>query len=309
MLKISFVIPCYRSENTIEIVINDIIKKLQERPEYDYEIMAVNDCSPDGVLGVLRKLCMENSKIKVLDLAANVGKHTAVLAGYGQVEGDYVVSVDDDGQCPIEHLWDLIAPLEQGHDMAMAKYEKKKQSKFKNFGSYVNDKMSQAMLDKPAGLHFSNFIARKKFVCKAMAQYKKVFPYLEGLSLKTTRDIVLVPMEENERISGTSNYTLKKSLALWLNGFTAFSVKPLRIATIMGFLTALFGFVYGMITIIRKLLHPTISVGYSSLLVVILFCSGILMLLLGMVGEYVGRIYIAINEYSQYVIKEKINID
>lgn len=308
-MKISFVIPCYRSEKTIGVVIEEIIEKMQERTEYDYEIVTINDGSPDDVMNVLRLLALENEKIKVINLAQNVGKHAAVLAGYGQATGDYVVSLDDDGQCPMESLWELLAPLEDGHDMAMAQYEKKKQSLLKNFGSRINNKMSQIMLDKPSELIFSNFIARKLFVCRAMAQYTQTFPYLEGLCLKITRDIVLVPMLEKKRISGTSNYTLKKSLALWLNGFTAFSVKPLRIAAFIGFFTALSGFLYGIFTIMRKLVNPSISVGYSSLLVVILFCAGIIMLLLGMIGEYVGRIYISVNYYSQYVIKEKINLD
>lgn len=308
-MKLSFVIPCYKSERTIEIVIGDIIQKVKEKDDIEYEIIAVNDCSPDNVMSVLRKMAFENGNIKILSLSANVGKHTAVLAGYRQATGDYVVSLDDDGQCPIEHLWDLIKPLEEGHDMAMAQYAKKKQSFFKNFGSHVNNKMSQIMLDKPAELIFSNFIARQLFICKAMSHYTKTFPYLEGLSLKITRDIVLVPMEEKRRISGTSNYTMKKSVALWLNGLTAFSVKPLRIASLIGLITALTGFIYGIVTIIRKLVNPAVSVGYSSLLVAILFCSGMIMLLLGMIGEYIGRIYISVNNYEQYVIKEKINMD
>lgn len=308
-MKLSFVIPCYRSENTVEIVIREIIQKVKEKKEADYEIIAVNDCSPDNVMEVLRELALQNEKIKILSLSGNVGKHTAVLAGYRQATGDYVVSMDDDGQCPIEHLWDLIKPLEEGHDMSMAQYAKKKQSVLKNFGSRVNNKMSQIMLNKPPELIFSNFIARQLFICKAMAEYTKTFPYLEGLSLKITRDIVLVPMEEKSRINGVSNYTLKKSFALWLNGLTAFSVKPLRIASFVGLLTALTGFIYGVITIVRKLINPAISVGYSSLLVAILFCAGIIMLLLGMIGEYVGRIYISVNDYEQYVIKEKINLD
>ncbi len=219
------------------------------------------------------------------------------------------MSVDDDGQCPMEYLWELIKPLEEGHDMSMAQYAQKKQSRVKNLGSRMNDRMSQMILDKPQGLVFSNFIARQHFICKAMAQYTKAFPYLEGLSLKITRDIVLVPMEEKDRISGMSNYTLKKSFALWLNGFTAFSVKPLRIASLIGLITAMTGFIYGIFTIVRKLLHPGISVGYSSILVAILFCSGMIMLLLGMIGEYVGRIYISVNNYSQYVVRETINLN
>ena len=247
--------------------------------------------------------------MKVIDLAKNSGKHTAVLVGYKFAEGEFVVSLDDDGQCPIENLWDLIAPLEEGHDMAMAKYECKKEASYKKFGSVVNHRVSQILLDKPGELRFTNFIARQKYICKAMSEYNNIFPYLEGLSLRITRDIVLVPMQEKPRLHGKSNYTFRKSFALWMNGFTAFSVKPLRIASIIGSMVAVLGFIYGVITIIRKLIHPHIFIGYSSILVSILFCSGMIMLMLGLAGEYIGRIYLAVNQYPQYVIKKAININ
>ncbi len=308
MKKISFVIPCYRSEKTVSSVIDEVIAKVAERPDMDYEIITVNDCSPDNVIRVLKDLASSNPKIKVVDLAGNVGKHTAVLVGYRFAEGDYVVSLDDDGQCPVESLWELLAPLEEGHDMAMAQYEKKKEAGVKRFGSAVNHKVSQILLDKPEDLRFTNFIARQNYICKAMAKYRNIFPYLEGLSLRITRDIVLVPMQERPRMYGKSNFTFKRSLSLWMNGFTAFSVKPLRIATFIGALTACAGFIFGIITIIRKLLLPSISVGYSSMMVAILFCSGMIMLMMGMAGEYIGRIYLSVNRYPQYVIKATCNL-
>ena len=306
---ISFIIPCYNSEKTVGSVIDGIREKVGERNEYDYEIIAINDGSPDGVINVLEDIAASDTKVKVIDLAKNSGKHTAVLVGYKFAEGEFVVSLDDDGQCPIENLWDLIAPLEEGHDMAMAKYECKKEASYKKFGSVVNHKVSQILLDKPGELRFTNFIARQKYICKAMSEYNNIFPYLEGLSLRITRDIVLVPMQEKPRLHGKSNYTFRKSFALWMNGFTAFSVKPLRIASIIGSMVAVLGFIYGVITIIRKLIHPHIFIGYSSILVSILFCSGMIMLMLGLAGEYIGRIYLAVNQYPQYVIKKAININ
>ena len=309
MKKISFVIPCYRSENTIRSVIAGIDKKVKERPEYDYEIITINDCSPDSTFSVLKELAKGNKKLKVINLACNVGKHAAILAGYKFVNGKYVVNLDDDGQCPMEELWSLLLPLEQGHDMSMARYSSKKQSMLKNLGSRVNNMVSQIMLEKPKDLVFTNFIARQLYICKAMAEYSNTFPYLEGLTLKITRDIVLVPMEEKERMGGVSGYTLKKSMQLLMNGLTAFSVKPLRMASVMGVCIAMSGFIYGMVTIIRKLLYPNIMVGYSSIIVAIMFCSGVIMMLLGIIGEYVGRIYISINRYSQYVIKETVNLN
>ena len=309
MKKISFVIPCYNSQHTVETVLEEIATKMGERPEYDYEIVTVNDQSPDRVIDVLKRRAAGDSHIKVVDLVKNSGKHTAVLAGYHYASGDYVVSLDDDGQCPTDRLWDLIRPLEEGHDMAMAKYDTVNEKRSKQMGSMVNHLVSQALLDKPKDLRFTNFIARQHYITKAMAQYQNIFPYLEGLSLRVTDDVVLVPMTERSRLRGKSNFTFQKSLSLWLNGFTAFSVKPLRISSFIGALTALVGFVYGLIVILRKLLHPGISVGYSSMMVAILFCSGMIMLILGLAGEYIGRIYMSVNHYPQYVVRETVNLD
>ena len=306
---LSFVIPCYRSEKTVTLVIEEIIKTVSEKNEYDYEIIAVNDCSPDNVYNVLKEYAKKNKKLKVIDLAKNVGKHSALMAAFAEVQGDYVICADDDGQCPIDHLWDLLEPLDNGYDMAIARYPKKKQSGFKNFGSKMNSAMTKIMLDKPKDFVFSNFVARKRFVCDKIIEYRNPYPYLEGLSLNVTRNIALVPMEERERISGTSGYNLKKSLSLWLNGLTAFSVKPLRVSSLVGVICAIIGFIFGIITIIRKIVYTNISVGWSSTVSIMLFIGGLLMLMLGMIGEYIGRIYISINNSPQYVVRETINID
>ncbi len=294
-MLISFVIPCYRSENTVASVIEEIINIVNEKKDYDYEIITVNDCSPDNVYDVIKKLAENNTKIKVIDLAKNVGKHSALMAAFSLTQGDYVVCVDDDGQCPVDKLWELLEPLDNGYDMSVAKYPKKKQAFYKNIGSKINALMTRVLLDKPKDFVFSNFVARKRFVCEKTIDYKNPYPYLEGLSLSITRNIAFVPMEERERISGTSGYSFKKSISLWLNGFTAFSVKPIRWGAIIGILLSLIGFLCAIFLIIRKILNPAIVMGWTSIISVILIVGGLLMIMLGLVGEYVGRIYISIN--------------
>ena len=309
-MLLSFVIPCYNSELTITGVINEIVSKVSERnDEFRYEIVAVNDHSKDNVYSVLTDLANNNPNIKIINFAKNMGKHSAVLAAFSIVKGDIVIGVDDDGQCPIDRLWDLLKPIEDGHDVSIAKYPKKKQTGFKNFGSKVNAAMVRWALNKPKDLQMSNFIARKRFVCKEMAKYTNAFPYLEGLMLQITRDIVNVPMQERNRVSGHSGYNFKRSLKLFINGFTAFSIKPLRIATVLGAITAFIGFIFGLFVIIRKIAAPNISAGYSSMMAVLLFIGGMIMLMLGIIGEYIGRINISVNNAPQYVIRETKNID
>ena len=308
-LKLSFIIPCYGSEKTVGLVIDEIDKVVSQNSKYDYEVIAVNDHSPDNVWKVLKDIAKNNSKVKLINLAKNMNRPGALMAGMSETTGDYIILMDDDGQCPMESLWKLIEPLENGHDVSIAKYPTYKQSKFKSFGTIVNRKMTEIVMEKPKDLSFTNFSALKRYIVDEITKYKNPYPYLTGLLLRTTSDIVNVEMEERERITGSTNFTFKKMLNLWINGFTAFSIKPLRISTVAGIIIAALGFIYGIYIIIHKLIvHTTVLQGYSSLMAVMLFIGGIIMMMLGMIGEYIGRIYISINNSPQYVIKEKVNI-
>lgn len=308
--KISFIIPCYGSEKTVGPVIDEIIETVNKKKEYEYEIVAINDQSPDNVLDVLKEIAKKNKKVKVINLAKNMNRPGAVMAGLSKATGDYIVIMDDDGQCPMDNLWMIIKPLEEGHDVASAKYTQYKQSLFKSFGTFVNRKMSEIIIEKPKNVQFTNFMAIQKYIAKEIIRYNNPYPYISGLLLRTTRDIINVPMEERSRISGNTNFTLKKLVGLWMNGFTAFSVKPLRLSTIIGVVLSIVGFLYGLYIIIRKIIEPaSILMGYSSIMAILLFIGGIIMIMLGIIGEYIGRIYICINKSPQYVIKETINIE
>ena len=192
MKKISFIIPCYGSEKTIDRVIKEIENILNIKNEYDYEIVAVNDKSPDNVWEILIKLTAQNNKIKLINLTKNMNRPGALIAGLNYASGDYIILMDDDGQCPMNELWNLIKPLEEGHDVSIAKYPKKKQSVFKNFGSYINRKMTEIIIEKPHEIQFSNFIAIQKYIADEIIKYKNPYPYFTGLILRTTSDIINV---------------------------------------------------------------------------------------------------------------------
>lgn len=308
MKKISFVIPCYGSEKTVGSVIEEIDEIVSKNKEYDYEVIAVNDHSPDNVWNILVDIAKKNKKVRLINLAKNMNRPGAIMAGLSKASGDYVIMMDDDGQCPMEKLWDLIKPLEDSYDVSMAKYTKYKQSIFKSFGTFVNRKMTEIIIGKPKDLEFTNFIVMKKYIKDEIIKYKNPYPYFTGLLLRTTSNIINVEMEERKRISGSTTFTFKKMINLWMNGFTAFSIKPLRISTIVGFICSLLGFIYGVLLIIMKLIGSNITTGYSSIMASLLFIGGIVMLMLGIIGEYLGRIYISINNSPQYVIKETVNI-
>lgn len=307
MKKISFVIPCYRSEGTLEQVIAEITATMERLSKYDYEVILVNDCSPDNTLAVIRRICAADQRIKGISFSRNFGQHAALMAGLRSSGGDYVVCLDDDGQTPADEVDKLLCKLEEGYDAVYASYEHKQHSGFRNFGSKVNELMTRIMLEKPADLYISSYFAVRRFIVEDMIRYENSYPYVIGLVLRATKNITNVPVNHREREVGNSGYTLKKLLNLWFNGFTAFSVKPLRIATMLGTGCAAVGFLYGVYTILKKLVNPSVPLGFSSLMAAVVFFGGMIMVILGLVGEYVGRIYISLNNSPQYVIRERIN--
>lgn len=308
MEKISFVIPCYRSEHTIGAVVDEIVGTVTAHGGYDYEIILVNDSSPDNVMDVIAALSQANPRVKGLDLARNFGQHSAIMAGFTYLTGDIVVCLDDDGQTPANEMFKLIDKLDEA-DLVFAEYKTKQHSGFRNFGSKVNDLMARWLLSKPRDLKIMSYFACRRYVTDEVLRYENPYPYMSGLLLRATNKVCNVVVNHRERAEGTSGYSLRKLLLLWVNGFTSFSVKPLRIATILGTITAIVGFCYGVYVIINKIVNPHAPMGWSSTMAALLFIGGMIMLMLGMVGEYVGRIYLSINRAPQFVIRRAVGFE
>ncbi len=306
MKMISFLIPCYRSGETLPGVVREIQDVMGKMEDTAYEIVLVNDCSPDDTYEVIKKLCKENDNITGIDLAKNFGQHSALMAGFRHAKGDIVICLDDDGQTPAQEADKLIKAIEEGADVVYAKYVHKHHSGFRNFGSHINELMTRVMLGKPKDLFVSSYFAVKRFIAEEIIRYEHAYPYVIGLVLRSTKNIVNVEVNHRDRWLGVSGYTLGKLLNLWFNGFTAFSVKPLRIATMSGVVFAVLGFLYGIYTIMKKIfIHPPgLVTGFSALMSVLVFMGGMLMLMLGLVGEYMGRMYLSMNRSPQYVIRE-----
>ena len=305
---ISFVIPCYRSAKTLPGVVREIDAAMQTIPCRDYEIIMVNDGSGEETRDAIWQLCGEAGKPsarKGIELARNFGQHGALMAGIRHTKGDLVVCLDDDGQTPADEVGKLLDAIAAGADVAYASYEHKEHSAFRNFGSWVNEKMLEHMLDKPKELYVSSYFVMRRFVADEVLRYENSYPYLLGLVLRSTKHIVNVPVNHRRREVGSSGYTLGKLLGLWMNGFTAFSIKPLRIGTAIGAGCAGLAFLYAIYTVLKKLVNPAVPVGFSALMTAIVFFGGMMLLMLGLVGEYVGRTYISANNAPQYVIREE----
>lgn len=309
---ISFVIPCYNSTNTIESVVDEICNMMgRDFPDYLFEIILVNDGSPNGT--TYAKICSiakVNRHVKGINLARNFGQPSAVMAGLNHANGDYIVCGDDDGQTPFDEFSRLFEKINEGYDAVEGKFtQHEKRSLVRVFGTKMNEWMATFLINKPKGLVLTTYWVVKRFVAQGMIQYVNSYPYLGGLMMRTTQNVCNVGFAKKERLTGKSGYNLRKMIELWLNGFTSFSVKPLRVAVFLGILSAFAGVVFAAVTIIRKILDPSINAGYSSILAIMLVMFGVVFLMMGMMGEYIGRIYMALNNTPQFIIKETIGMD
>ena len=300
MSKVSFVIPCYRSSKTIGGVVNEIESTMAQLA-YEYEIILVNDSSPDDTFAVISALAEVDGHITAVDLAKNFGQHAALMCGIRHSSGDILVCLDDDGQTPADEVGKLLEKIEAGYDVVYASYDHKQHSGFRNFGSRVNAWMTEIMLGKPKELSLTSYFAAKRFIADEMLRYENCFPYVMGLVLRSTKNICNVPVNHRSREQGQSGYTLGKLLSLWMNGFTSFSIKPLRIATYFGALTAVAGFIYALIIVIRHFAVGMAPLGWSSTTALLLILGGVILLVLGLIGEYIGRIFMCVNASPQYV--------
>ena len=306
MKKVSFVIPCYRSALTIRAVADEIDSAMAELPEYEHEIILVNDCSPDNTFEVISELALQRGHITAVDLARNFGQHAALMAGMRRSSGDIIVCLDDDGQTPACEVGRLLEKIEEGFDVVYASYDSKQHSGFRNFGSRVNALMTEIMLGKPRELSLTSYFAAKRFIIDEMLRYENCFPYVMGLVLRSTKNICNVPVTHRKREEGRSGYTMGKLLSLWMNGFTSFSIKPLRMATYLGAFSAFLGFVYAVIIVIRHFTVGMAPLGWSSTTALLLLLGGIILIVLGLIGEYVGRIFMCVNSSPQYVERQII---
>ena len=310
-MLISFVIPCYKSVNTLPDVVDTIQKTVASREDVEAEIILVNDASPDGTWDVIKDLHDRYDNVMGVNIAKNSGQQSAIMAGLRHTSGDLVAVSDDDGQTPIETIFEFYECMQEGgYDVVCADYHGRgKRSAFRRLGSWANNEMARMFMDKPEDLSLSVYFLAKRFVIEEMIRYTNAYPHMEGLLIRTTRNIGNVQVDQKERASGSSGYNLKKLLSTWINGLTTFSIKPLRLAVFFGMLMALIGFIVIIVLVVIKLTYPGMAIGWTSLVATNILVGGMIMLVLGVIGEYVGRIYLCINQNPQYVVREVLEIE
>lgn len=301
----SIIIPCYNSSKTIRKVVELTMAEMERLGRAPFEFVLVDDFSPDGgqTVSELEALANDYPSVKVVELAKNSGQHNAVMAGLNYASGDALIAMDDDMQTHPSQLPILFDEFDKGHDIVYGYYPQKKHSLFRNFGSYINYLSVRILIGKPKDMKTSSFWIIRRFVRDYVIQYKSQYTHLQGLFLRTTRNISCVPVKHFEREVGTSNYTFKKLVGLWSN-IMGYSIVPLRLATYCGYLFSLFGILGAAFIIVRKLLIPSTAIGWPSMMVTICFFSGINLLFLGLIGEYLGRMFLGMSRYPQFVVRK-----
>ena len=304
-LSLSIVIPVYNGATTIGPLVEKLIELLG-----DYEklqIVLVNDDSPgDNSREVCRHLALHEHKdvVTFIDLARNFGEHNAVMAGLHYARGEYVVIMDDDFQNPPKEVRKLHkAARENDWDITYGNYREKKHSLWRNIGSWFNGKMANLLLRKPPHIYLSSFKCLSAFVVGEIKKYKGPHPYIDGLALRSTSRIGSIDVEHAPRQEGSSGYTFRKLVRLWLNMFLNFSVTPLRASVVLGFAFAAVGLLMSVAVVVEKLLFPNIQVGWASLMCAVTVFSGVQLVLLGLVGEYIGALFLSVNQTPQFVIR------
>jgi len=302
MIDISIIVPVYNSEDNL-IELNNQIK--QNLKDINYELILVNDQSKDNSWQVINKLTNKYKNIIGINLRKNSGQDNAIFAGIQYAVGEYIVIMDDDLQHSPSDIIKLYEEIRKGYDVCYANFDKKKQALWKNIGSWLNGKMAEIIIDKPKNIYLSPFKIIKKDIIDEVKLTNYLYPYIDGIIFSITNNITQIDVKHYDRFSGVSNYTLLESIKVFMKLATGFSVFPLRVASFIGALTAMFGFMLGLYFIIEYFLNSSSLEGWTSMIVVMLFLGGIILMSLGIIGEYLGRIYLSINKKKSYTIKEK----
>lgn len=301
--KASIVIPAYNSQDTIDKLVSSIFLLF---PNENLEVVIVNDNSEDQT----HKKCLEiynkfSSSIIYIKLRKNYGEHNAVMAGLNYCSGEKIFIMDDDFQNSPEDLRKLYDySFQNAFDIVYVKYKKKKHNFFRNFLSKLNDKFVNFIFNKPKNIYLSSFKSIDRSILDEILSYDGPSPYIDGIILNLTSNIGQVEVDHQERLKGNSNYTFYKLLKLFSNVFFNFSTRPLHVISIIGILISIFSIFFSIFIIIEKFLNPSLPLGYASLTLIILFFSGVQFFLIGILGEYIGRVLNSVNKKPQFSIEK-----
>ena len=305
---VSVIIPCYNSEKSIGQVVEMTLAEFAKSDRYECEFVLVNDNSKDATFAKIRELAAAYPCVHGVNLFRNFGQHNGLMCAMRYAKGQVILGMDDDLQCQPSQIPAILGKLEEGFDLVYGVYREAPNGMVKNFTSWLNKVTARKLLGRPKDIRSSNFWAITEQLKEQVVRYTNYNPQLDALFTRLTTNVGNVEIESHERVYGSSGYSFSKMVKLWLAYFN-YTVVPLRFISGVGVFTAALGFVAGIVTIVRKLLEPSMMAGWASTICVLLFFFGLVLLTLGIIGEYLGNIVLSVNSTPQYIVRETVNLD
>lgn len=307
-MLVSIVIPCYNSEQTIGKVVDLAVAEFEKLENYECEFVLVNDFSRDQTWKAIETLAKRYPNVKGINLAKNFGQHNAIMAGLNYTRGELILGMDDDMQNHPSQIPDFLRKMEEGYDIVFGVFKQRKFSVIKNITGAISRFLLWHLLERPKHIQMSSFWCCRRYVRDEVVKYDGYNTFLQVLFFRTTHNIANIEIEHFAREVGESNYNFRRGLKLFLSCLN-FTVIPLRLATIFGTLFSAAGFLGALVVLIRKIINPSIAIGWSSLMCAMLALFGISFLMLGIIGEYIGKLMLNINKTPQYVIRSTANLE
>ena len=309
--RLSVVIPVYGSAPILPELVRQIDDALQVHLGLagGFEIVLVNDCGPGDAWAVIVALGQERAHVKGIALRKNAGQHNAIMAGLNYARGDVIVMMDDDLQHSPSDIPALYRKVLEGYDVCYADFRSRHHARWKVLGSAINDRVARFLLKKPKGLYLSPFKAIGRAIRDEIVKSRGPNVYLDGLILTTTSNIATIEVDHHPRRDGNSGYTFAQSLSLWLKMATNFSIAPLRLASFLGLAFSLVGFLLVVWLVFERVRNNSIPQGWTSLMIIVLITGGLQLLALGAIGEYLGRVFLTVNNRPQFVVASTLNVE
>jgi len=308
-MLISVLIPCYNSEKSIRTVVESTMSVFKnDLPDYSCEFVLVNDCSADGTFEEIRSLANDYPCVHGISLMRNFGQHNGLMCAMNYASGDFLLGMDDDLQTQASEIPKIVHKIEEGYDLVYGVYESSQNSRAKNLTSRLNSFTSRILLGRPKNIRSSNFWCITRAVRNEVIKSRNYNPYVDGLFYRTTHNIANVTIEHHKREFGSSNYTLGKLVRLWIS-YWNYSLLPLRLVSVIGVAMSIIGFISAFFIAMRKILNPSVPIGWSSIICVMLIFFGFVLLALGTIGEYIGEAVMTLNNAPQYIVRETVNVD
>ncbi len=305
-MLVSIVIPCYNSEQTIEKVVDLCMEEFEKMDGYECEMVLVNDYSKDKTFEAIRRAAAKYDNVTGVNLAKNFGQHAAIMAGLHYTHGEYVMAMDDDLQNHPSQIPQFLEKVEEGYDVVFGVFKERHFSVWKNFTGAVSRFLLFKMIDRPKDIQMGSFWLARKFVIDKALEYEGNSAFVQLLFFRTTHNVANIEIDHFDRAVGSSNYTFRKGLKLFMSMIN-YSDFPLRFAEYMGALFSGIGFIAAILVFIMKLVNPSMQAGWPSLMCTLLILFGFAFLILGILGEYIGRILFTVNRSPQYVIRDVVS--